>query len=90
MQNLAWNGREINGWICSGDELRPRTGANSHNTWILRGNEIRLKAGGSPSGTWVRQGDEIRPKVGANSHNTWNVGNAPLLVIVGKVILRLF
>lgn len=109
MQRLHWNGREINGWICAANELKPKTGANSHNTWILAGNEIRPKAGATASNTWIKTGDEIRPKTGAtasntwvlhgstlrpktgaNQSNTWDVGSAPLLVIVGKIILRLF
>lgn len=109
MQKLHWNGREIDGWICANNELKPRSGATSQNTWILQGNEIRPKSGATSGNTWVRAGNEIRPKSGATSSNTWilqgntirpksgatsantwDVGSAPLLVIVGKVILKLF
>lgn len=109
MQALHWNGREIDGWVCSGNELKPKSGANSSNTWVLQGNEIKPKFGANSSNTWIRSGNEIKPKFGANSSNTWvlsgntikpkfganssntwQVGSAPLLVIVGKVILRLF
>lgn len=109
MQALRWNGREIDGWVCVGNELKPRVGATSANTWILQGNEIRPKSGATSGNTWVRSGNEIRPKSGATSSNTWilqgntirpksgatssntwNVSDAPLLVIVGKVILKLF
>lgn len=64
MQTLQWNGREIGGWICVVNELKPKTGANSSNTWILQGNEIRPKFGASSSNTWIRAGNEIRPKLG--------------------------
>ncbi len=109
MQTLSWNGREINGWVCERNQLRPKYGANGRNTWIMEGNKIRPKIGSTSANTWVMAGNEIRPmmhatakntwilergifrpKVGANSSNTWRVGSAPPLVIVGKVILRLF
>lgn len=79
-----------NTWILQGNEIRPKSGATSSNTWVRSGNEIRPKAGATSSNTWVLHGNTIRPKSGATSSNTWDVGNAPLLVIVGKVILRLF
>lgn len=79
-----------NTWILQGNEIKPKFGATSSNTWVRVGNEIRPKFGANSSNTWVLQGNTIKPKFGANSSNTWNVGDAPLLVIVGKVILKLF
>lgn len=68
---IFWNGKEINGWVCNGHELRPKIGANSSNTWIFTGSEIRPKTGATSSNTWIFNGSELRPKVGANSSNTW-------------------
>lgn len=107
---LNWNGREIKGWVCDGNELKPKFGANSSNTWIytsngeikpkfganssntwvFNGHELKPKFGTNSSNTWVLEGNKIKPKFGANSSNTWNVGNAPILVIAGAVVLRLF
>ena len=70
-QHLAWNGREINGWLCDGKELKPKSGANSSNTWVFNGREIRPKSGANSSNTWVYDGRELKPKSGANSSNTW-------------------
>lgn len=106
---LNWNGKEINGWICDGNELKPKYGANSSNTWIYANGEIKPKYGANSSNTWVFNGKELKPKYGANSSNTWvlegnkikpkyganssntiNVGDAPILVIAGRTVLRLF
>lgn len=106
---LKWNGREINGWVSDGHELKPKHGASGSNTWIFDGREIKPKYGASSSNTWVfdgkelkpkygasgsntwvLDGDKIKPKFGANNSNTWRVGNAPILVIAGAVVLRLY
>ena len=70
-QRLNWNGREINGWVCDGKELKPKFGATNTNTWIL-------------------DGAKMKPKFGATNANTWDVGNAPILVIAGAVVLHLY
>ena len=44
-QRLKWNGREINGWICDGKELKPRSGATSSNTWDVGSAPILVIAG---------------------------------------------
>lgn len=77
-------------WVLLGNEIRPKAGANRANTWIRVGNEIRPKYGASLRNTWILQGGTLKPKYGANNANSWKVGNAPLLAIVGKVILGLF
>lgn len=108
-QRLAWNGREINGWVCNGNELKPKIGATASNTWvyvngeikpklgatasntwIFNGKELKPKLGATASNTWVLAGNKLKPKIGANSSNTWDVGNAPILVIAGATVLRLF
>lgn len=68
---LAWNGREIKGWVCDGRELKPKTGASFSNTWIFDGREIKPKSGANFSNTWVFDGHELKPKSGANFSNTW-------------------
>lgn len=60
-------------WVCSGSELKPKTGATAATTWLLSGNEIKLKQGFSASNTWVWDGKELKPKQGATSANTWVV-----------------
>lgn len=70
-QKLAWNGREINGWVCDGRELKPKFGANMQNTWIFDGREIRPKTGANFGNTWIFDGRELKPKTGANFQNTW-------------------
>lgn len=108
-QRLPWNGREIEGWVCDGNVLKPKHGANSSNTWIyangvikpkyganssntwiFNGKELKPKYGANSSNTWVFDGKRIKPKYGANSYNTFEVGDAPLLVIAGATVLRLF
>lgn len=79
-----------NTWIYKNGEIRPKFGANSSNTWIFKNGELRPKFGANSSNTWVLKGDKIKPKFGANSTNTWRVGDAPILVIAGAVVLRLF
>jgi hypothetical protein len=73
MPKLAWNGREISGWVCDGKELKPKNGASSSNTWVFDGKEIKPKSGASSSNTWVWNGKELKPKSGASSSNTWVV-----------------
>ena len=70
-QKLAWNGREIKGWVCDGRELKPKMGANFQNTWIFDGREIRPKSGANFQNTWIFDGRELKPKTGANFQNTW-------------------
>lgn len=108
-ERLAWNGKEIDGWLCDGKELKPKHGANSSNTWVYQngeikpkfganssntwvfnGRELKPKFGANSSNTWILDGNKLKPKFGANSSNTWNVGTAPILVIAGKAVLRLF
>lgn len=109
MPNLAWNGKEISGWVCDGRELKPKSGASSSNTWVFDGKNIKLKSGGTSSNTWIWDGKELkpksgasasntwvidggkaRPKTGSSASNTWDVGNAPILVIAGATVLRLY
>lgn len=70
-QHLQWNGREINGWVCDGKELKPKYGASAANTWIFSNGEIKPKYGANSSNTWIFNGKELKPKYGANSSNTW-------------------
>lgn len=70
-RHLAWNGKEINGWICDGKVLKPKHGATDANTWVFTGREIRPKVGPSAATTWIFNGRELRPKVGAKPSNTW-------------------
>lgn len=70
-QTLAWDGKEIRGWICDGRELKPKFGATPHNTYIFNGKEIKPKLGANSSNTWVYNGKELKPKIGANNQNTW-------------------
>lgn len=109
MPKLAWNGKEISGWVCDGRELKPKSGASFSNTWIFDGKEIKPKSGSSSSNTWAWNGKELKPKFnasssntwiveggkaklksGASSSNTWDVGDAPILVIAGAIVLRLY
>jgi hypothetical protein len=32
-------------WVCTGSELKPKSGAILANTWVLAGNVIRPKSG---------------------------------------------
>ncbi|MGQ3083941.1 MAG: hypothetical protein ACT6RO_12330 [Hydrogenophaga sp.] len=70
-------------WVCSGNELKPKSGASSSNTWVLSGNEIKPKAGASSSNTWVWDGKELKPKTGASSSNTWVVDTQKVKPKVG-------
>lgn len=80
-----------NTWVyTSNGEIKPKFGANSSNTWVFNGRELKPKFGANSSNTWVLDGNKFKPRFGANSSNTWEVGNAPILVIAGAVVLRLF
>lgn len=70
---LAWNGREIKGWVCDGKELKPKSGANFGNTWVFDGRYIKPKSGANFSNTWEFDGRELKPRSGANLSNTWIV-----------------
>lgn len=70
-------------WVCSGNELKPKSGASSSNTWVLSGNEIKPKVGASSSNTWVWDGKELKPKTGASSSNTWVVDTQKVKPKVG-------
>ncbi|CAD7288107.1 hypothetical protein [Campylobacter suis] len=90
MPKINWNGRECDGWVWDGRELKPKNGATSSNTWIYERNELKPKNGATLSNTWIVQGDKVKPKNGANSSNTYDANGAPLPIIAGKVALRLF
>lgn len=79
-----------NTWVFNGREIHPKSGANSSNTWIFDGKELRPKFGANSSNTWIIDGSKARPKFGATSSNTWKVGNAPILVIAGALVLHLY
>lgn len=79
-----------NTWIFDGREIKPKFGATGSNTWVYDGREVKPKFGANSSNTWILDGSRFKPKFGANSSNTWDVGNAPILVIVGKAVLRLY
>ena len=57
---------------------------------VCDGNVLKPKHGANSSNTWIYANGVIKPKYGANSHNTFEVGDAPLLVIAGATVLRLF
>lgn len=44
-ERLAWNGKEISGWVCDGKELKPKFGANNSNTYDVGGAPILVIAG---------------------------------------------
>ena len=77
-------------WVCDGRELKPKSGATSSNTWVWDGKELKPKNGASSSNTWVIDGRKAKPKIGAVSANTYDIGDAPILVVAGKLVLRLF
>jgi len=98
-----------NSWVCTGGELKPKSGASLSNTWMLSGKEIKPKSGATLSNTWVWDGKELKPKSGATLSNTWvvsggkvkpksgatlsntfEIGTLPILVVAGKLVLRLW
>ena len=71
MPRLNWNGRELDGWVFDGKELKPKSGASSRNTYVWNGKELKPKSGASSSNSYVWTGKELKPKSGASSSNTW-------------------
>lgn len=51
-RSLAWNGREIKGWVCDGKELKPRSCANSRNTGVIVNGKAKPKSGANSPNTW--------------------------------------
>ena len=64
--------------------------ATSSNTWVWNGSELKPKMGARSSNTWVVAGNKVKPKSGVNSGNTYDCGTENILVIAGKVALRLY
>ena len=58
--------------------------------WICNGAELKPKSGANSTNTWVVENKKARPKTGATSANTYDVGDLPILVIAGKLALRLW
>lgn len=79
-----------NTWVFNGREIHPKIGATSSNTWMFDGKELKPKLGANSSNTWIIDGNTAKPKFGATSSNTWKVGNAPILVIAGALVLHLY
>jgi hypothetical protein len=79
---FSWNG--------DGKEIKPKSNAASSNTWVWNGSELKPKNSPSSSNTWVIEGNKAKPKVNPNSSNTYEVGSSHILVIAGKLVLRLF
>lgn len=84
------NPSSSNTWVFDGKEIKPKTNATSSNTWVWNGSELKPKNNSSSSNTWVIEGNKAKPKVNASSSNTYEVGASPILVIAGKLVLRLF
>jgi hypothetical protein len=74
----------------TGKEIKPKINASSSNTWVWDGKELKPKLGALSSNTWVVENKKARPKTGATSANTYDVGDLPILVIAGKLALRLW
>ena len=79
-----------NTWVFDGKEIKTRSGASFSNTWVWNGKELKPKSGASFSNTWVVDGNRVKPKTGANSGNTYDCGDENILVIAGKVALKLY
>lgn len=79
-----------NTWVFDGKEFKPKIGASLSNTWVYDGKVIKPKINANSSNTWVYNGKEVMPKNGANSSNKWDIGTAPMAIVIGKIILRLF
>ncbi|WP_314040856.1 hypothetical protein [Campylobacter showae] len=92
MPKINWDGRSAgNGtWVYVGNELKPKTGANSSNTFEFDGRKIKPKYGANSSNTWVIQGNVVKPDFGSNSSNTYDINKAPIAVIIGQVCLKLW
>lgn len=93
------NGRELkpkvgatsaNTWMFDGKEIKPKVSATSANTWVWNGTELKPKVGASSANTWLVDGGKAMPKVGHSSANTFSVGTLPILVVAGKLVLRLW
>ena len=66
------------------------TGGALADTWVWNGKELKPKQGASYSNTWVVDGSRVKPKQGANSGNTYDCGKESILVIAGKVALKVY
>ena len=68
-QKLNWDGRSAGtgAWVYEGNELKPKYGANTHNTFEFDGEALKPKIGANPSNTFEFDGKKIKPKYGANS-----------------------
>jgi|GEM_PF-4431127 len=53
MKKIDWQNGKINGWLCTGSELKARSGASSADTYIFNGREIKPKSGANSQNTWV-------------------------------------
>ena len=70
MLKLNWNGKECDGWVWDGKELKPKFGS-SNAAWIWDGKEFKPKYGSS-NAAWIFDGKELKPKYGS-SNNAWMI-----------------
>ena len=83
MLKLNWNGKECDGWVWDGKELKPKYG-NSNAAWTFDGKELKPKYGSS-NDAWVISGGKAKPKYGS-SNNAFETNNAPIPIIAAKII----
>lgn len=50
----------------------------------------KLQWNGKEISGWIFDGKELKPKRNATSANTWDVGNAPVPIIAGALVLKLY
>jgi hypothetical protein len=82
--------RLSNTWVFDGKEIKPKSSASLSNTWVWNGTELKPKSGAKASNTWVVAGNKVKPKSGASLSNSYDCGGENILVIAGKVALRLY
>ena len=76
--------------MCDGRELKPKYNATIRDTWLFDGRELKPKYNATIRDTWVVDGHRIKPKYNATSASTYDMGDEPILVVFGQLILRLW
>ena len=58
--------------------------------WVCDGSTLKPKSGARLDNTWIFDGKELKPKSGARFNNTYDMGEEPILVVFGQLILHLW